>query len=365
VNIAVFLDGTWNEPHTNTNVIQLSERTQPADSGGTRQVVVYRAGVGSKRGERLRGGLFGYGLNEQIEEAYAAIAAAYTAPGDRLYLIGYSRGAFSARSLAGMIARCGIIRDEDLPVERVFKRYRRGKASPGLNEMQRGESAPQDEEDRLVLERSTLARIRFIGVFDTVGSLGIPGGLFRPLVRRRYEFHDTKLSGLVDHARHAVAIDEQRPHFEATLWDGVPKPIPGHTTTVVQRWFAGSHGNVGGGGTNLPETDNPLSTIAREWLCDEAREAGLEIVPDPYPGQAWRGPLNDSYAAFGKGLFYKVVRWRKRLYRTIDTTVNGQELAPAAARRYRELPDYRPRMNPGFDDALARAPISSDSAVDP
>jgi uncharacterized protein (DUF2235 family) len=356
VNIAVFLDGTWNEPRTNTNVIQLKERAEGADARGARQRIVYRSGVGVKMGEHLRGGLFGYGLNEQIERAYAEIAGAYTGADDQIFLIGYSRGAFSARSLAGMIARCGVLKAEHLSAERLFARYRRGRASPGLNEMQRGESTAATDEDRLVLEHSTLARIRFIGVFDTVGSLGIPGGLFRPLMRRRYQFHDTKLSGLVDHARHAVAVDEQRPHFEAALWDGVPKPIEGHETTVVQRWFAGSHGNVGGGGSLRPETTNPLSAIAREWIADEAREAGLAIRPDPYPDDAWSGLVGDSYAAFGRGWFYRVVRWRKRLYRPIDTRIDGQELAPSVVRRYREIPGYRPRMNAGFEDAFGRAP---------
>jgi uncharacterized protein (DUF2235 family) len=359
VNIAVFLDGTWSDPLTNTNVIQLKERAEPADAEGARQEVIYRPGVGTKRAEHLRGGLFGHGLNTQIEESYAELARAYTGAEDRFFLFGFSRGAFSARSLAGMIARCGIIRAEHLSAEKVFARYRRGQRSPGLNEMQRGEAQPRDDEDRLVLEHSTLARIRFIGVFDTVGSLGIPGGLVRPFIGKRYEFHDTKLSGLVDHARHAVAVDEQRPPFEATLWDGVPKPIEGHTTTVVQRWFAGSHGNVGAGGTNQPETDNPLSAITREWLCDEARDAGLAIAPDPYPETAWRGPISDSYASFGKGWFYKVVRWRKRLFRPIDTTVNGQELALSVVQRYMEIHDYRPRKNPGFDDAFARASAPS------
>lgn len=359
MNIAVFLDGTWNDPHTNTNIAQLRERVLPLDGDGTRQEVVYREGVGVKMGERLRGGLFGYGLNQQIEQAYADIARRWTGSGDRLFLLGYSRGAFSARSLGGMIARCGIIQDRDLPAPDVFARYRRGKAAPGLNEMQRGEAAPRDAEDRLVLERSTLARIRFIGVFDTVGALGIPGGLFRPFVAARYEFHDTKLSGLVDHARHAVAVDEQRPHFVATLWDGVPKPIEGHETTVAQRWFAGSHGNVGGGGTSRPETDNPLSAIAREWLCDEARDAGLAIAPDPSPETAWRGPVSDSYASFGGGWFYKVVRWRPRNYRPITATIDGQELAPSTVRRSKDLAGYRPRRNPGFEDALARASVSS------
>ena len=359
MNIAVFLDGTWNEPRTNTNVIQLKERAQPMDGEEAPQEIVYRAGVGVKMGEHIRGGLFGHGLNAQIEEAYAEIARRYTGPEDRLFLFGYSRGAFSARSLGGMIARCGIIRDQHLSARKVFSRYRRGQASPGLNEMQRGEATPGGAEDRLVLEHSTLARIRFIGVFDTVGSLGIPGGLFRPFVGARYEFHDTKLSGLVDHARHAVAVDEQRPHFEATLWDGVPKPIEGHETTVAQRWFAGSHGNVGGGGTNRPETDNPLSAIAREWLCDEARDAGLAIAPDPFPELAWQGPISDSYASFGNGWFYRVVRWRKRLYRPINAAIDGQDLAPSTVRRFNELAGYRPRENPGFADAVARASVSS------
>jgi uncharacterized protein (DUF2235 family) len=358
VNIAVFLDGTWNEPQTNTNVIQLMERAKGPDAQGARQEVIYKEGVGSKKSEHYRGGLFGYGLNKQIEDAYAKVAHAYTGADDQIFLIGYSRGAFSARSLAGMIARCGIIGPEHLSAARVFARYRRGTASPGLNEMQRDEAVPGTEEDRLVLAHSALARIRFIGVFDTVGSLGVPGGLFRPLVRARYQFHDTNLSGLVDHARHALAVDEQRPHFVATLWDGVPKPIAGHKTTLVQRWFAGSHGNVGGGGTNVPETKNPLSAITREWIADEARQAGLAIRPDPYPADAWCGPLSDSYASFGGGWFYKIVRWRKRNYRPIDTTVNGQQLSPSVVQRYRERPDYRPRRNPGFEGAFARASAS-------
>ncbi len=353
MNIAVCLDGTWNEPHTHTNVAQIASRVAPADGDGVRQETLYSGGVGTAMGQRLRGGLFGHGLNGKIEEAYADIARVYTGPTDRIYLFGYSRGAFTARSLAGMIARCGIIPDRHLPASRVFARYREGVARPGLNEMQRGESAPRDDEDRLMLERSTLARIRFVGVFDTVGALGIPGGLLRPLTRGRYEFHDTKLSGLVDVARHAVAIDEQRPHFVATLWDGVPRPVEGHSTSCVQRWFAGSHGNVGGGGTPRPETDNPLSSLAREWICDEARAAGLAIRPDPVPGDAWRGPIRDSYAAFGGGVFYRIAVWRKRHLRPIGRTAAGEALAEPVVRRNREM-TYHPG-NPGFDDALSRA----------
>ena len=358
MNIAVFLDGTWSDPLTNTNVVQLKERAEPADAEGARQEVIYRPGVGTKRAEHLRGGLFGHGLNTQIEESYAELARAYTGAEDRFFLFGFSRGAFSARSLAGMIARCGIIRDEHLSAEKVFARYRRGQGSPGLNEMQRGEAQPRDDEDRLVLERSTLARIRFIGVFDTVGSLGIPGGLFRPLVAGRYAFHDTKLSGLVDHARHAVAVEQQRP----------PLRRPSGTASrsrlkdTRRRWC--SAGSRGVTATSAPEAPasprrRTRSQRSRESGCATRRGTLASRYARTPTQTAWRGPISDSYASFGKGWFYKVVRWRKRLYRPIDTTVNGQEFALSVVQRYREIPDYRPRKNPGFDDAFARASAPS------
>lgn len=348
MNIAAFLDGTWNDAYANTNVAQIEARVSELDASGSPQAKVYRPGVGVKRGQRWRGGLAGYGLNDAIERAYADIARLYRGPSDRIYLFGYSRGAFTARSLAGMIARCGIIDAGHMPARQVFRRYRRAQASPGLNEMQQGQAAVRTQEDRLVLERSTLARIRFIGVFDTVGSLGIPGGLARPFNQRRYEFHDTKLSGLVDHARHVVAIDEQRPHYVATLWDGVPRPLPGHETTCVQLWFAGAHANVGGGGTPSPETDNPLSAVTREWMVDEALAAGLALEADPIPTDAWRGAISDSYANFGKGWFYRVVFWRERHLRPLGRTNAGEGVAASVRLRVEQL-SYDPK-NPGFAD---------------
>ncbi|SNS14161.1 Uncharacterized alpha/beta hydrolase domain [Geodermatophilus saharensis] len=91
----------------------------------------------------------------------------------------------------------------------------------------------------------------------------IPAGPGRSLTRRSYGFHDTDLSGLVDVACHAVAVDEHRGQFEPTLWTDVPRPVPGHRAEVEQRWFVGAHGDVGGGsGTTEPATPNPLSLLA-------------------------------------------------------------------------------------------------------
>jgi hypothetical protein len=181
-------------------------------------------------------------------------------------------------------------------------------------------------------------------VFDTVGSLGIPGGLGRLLDRHRYEFHDTRLSGLVDLACHAVAIDEHRRQFAPTLWTSVPIPIPEHPTRVEQCWFVGEHANVGGGGTTAPAVDNPLSLITREWIVDRAVEAGLEVEPPPVPltGNEWSGRFHDFYAGPLGSLAGALPGFRPYL-RPVRTTI-GETLDGSVIRRWREgRPPYRPR----------------------
>ncbi len=342
MNIAVFLDGTWSDANDDTNVVQIYRRV-PAGPGGEGQELRYIKGVGTGRFDRLRGGLFGAGLDDTIREGYSFIAARHGSDGDRIHLVGYSRGAFAARSLAGMIAKCGLIAEDELPAKAVYARYRDTKA-PGLREMQEGEQPARTAEDKLVLARSRLVRIRFIGVFDTVGRLGIPGGLGRLVSRRRYQFHDTRLSGLVDLACHAVAVDEHRQQFAPTLWTSVPIPIPEHPTRVAQGWFVGAHSNVGGGGTAAPAVENPLSVIAREWVVDRAVEAGLAVDPPAVPvtGEEWKGPIDDSYGRFLGGL----ARWwpgNKPYLRPVRTTVD-EELDGSVVRRWRlGRPAYRPR----------------------
>ena len=341
MNIAVLLDGTWSDANTHTNIAQIHARV-PRRAGGVAQEVRYIEGVGTGPFDRLRGGILGMGLDDDIREAYSFIASHHRSDADRIHLIGYSRGAFAARSLGGMIAKCGIIRETDLPAKAVFARYRDTKA-PGLREMQEGEKPARTAEDELVLARSRLVRIRFIGVFDTVGSLGIPGGIGRVINRRRYEFHDTRLSGLVDLACHAVAIDEHRKQFAPTLWTSVPIPMPEHPTRVEQRWFVGEHANVGGGGTMDPAADNPLSLLAREWIVERAVEAGLEVQPPrrPLTGDEWSGRISDFYRSFLGGLARRVPGIRPYL-RPVRTTI-GEFLDGSVIRRWRHgRPPYRP-----------------------
>jgi uncharacterized protein (DUF2235 family) len=342
VNIAVLLDGTWSDANANTNVAQIDARV-PRRVGGVAQQVCYIEGVGTSLFDRLQGGLLGAGLDDDIREAYSFIAAHHRSDDDRIHLIGYSRGAFAARSLAGMIAKCGLIDESDLPAKAVFARYRDTKP-PGLREMQQGEQPARTAEDKLVLARSRLVRIRFIGVFDTVGSLGIPGGVGRLINRRRYEFHDTRLSGLVDLGCHAVAIDEHRKQFAPTLWTSVPIPIPHHPTRVEQRWFVGDHTNIGGGGTEAPAVDNPLSLLTREWIVDRAVEAGLVVEPPPQPltGDEWAGPIYDFYSSF-LGHLARLLPGIKPYLRPVRTTI-GEFLDGSVIRRWRQgKPPYRPR----------------------
>lgn len=364
MNIAVFLDGTWRERGDDTNIAQLWRRVAARDAAGTAQQIHYNAGVGTGGGfwNRLCGGALGHGLDEDIMEAYRFIAERHRGDEDRIYLFGYSRGAFSARSLAGMIAKCGVIAPEVLSAEAVFARYRRGPDAPGLREMQTGQEPPITAEDRLLLEHSRLVRIRFIGVFDTVGRLGIPGGIGRWLARGRYEFHDTALSGLVDQACHAVAIDEHRAQFRPTLWTSAPSPIDDHPTSIEQRWFIGSHSNVGSGGTWQGSVTDPLSVLPREWIAARAAAMGLTVLPPALPvdGDEWCGPIRHSYDRFLGGLA-RFLPGNRPYLRPVRTSI-GETIDDSVLRRWGTGdPPYCPR-NPNLSSWVQEL-LEQDSAA--
>ncbi|MBC3191020.1 DUF2235 domain-containing protein [Pseudonocardia sp. C8] len=347
MQLAVFMDGTWNDPADDTNVDQLAGRMPEVERGpgGRGQRTHYIKGVGNGPWDRLRGGILGRGVDDNIREGYAFIVDNHR-PGDQIFLVGYSRGAFTARSLAGMITKCGLIPPDVLGADAVFERYR-DRARPGLREMQHDEDDPgrRTDQDRTVLAHARLERIRFIGVFDTVGSLGIPGDIGK-VFARRYQFHNTALSGYVDIARHAVAIDENRPEFEPTLWTAVPIPIPGHHTSIEQRWFVGAHSDVGGGGERARERA-PLSALAREWIADEARTAGLHVEAPraPLTGDEWRSPYRGSFATWLRALTW-LAPWRRPYLRPVHTS-EGEKLAPSVLQRWNGDPAYRPR-NPNL-----------------
>jgi len=280
-NLVVCCDGTWNTPDQNedgtptpTNVCRLFNALADKDSDGNPQLKYYHPGVGTDGTwwERLAGGGIGVGLSKNIQSAYKWLGVNYQ-PGDKIFLFGYSRGAYTVRSTVGMISRCGLLDlagldDEELwlRVEQAYKKgYREAK-----------EVAKWVKEDwAFHNEPGRGAPISFLGVWDTVGALGVPDDmtLLNLLDNSKwYAFHDTNLSPIVQHARHAVAIDEMRASFSPTLWTDIPAG-----QDVKQIWFPGAHGDVGGG---CPYTG--LSNGALKWMMDEAKAVGLAFEDNLY-----------------------------------------------------------------------------------
>jgi uncharacterized protein (DUF2235 family) len=271
--LAVFCDGTWNTSDQKrdgqvcpTNVSKLKNAVMATDSNGMAQVAAYQKGVGTKFIERLRGGAFGWGLSRTVQQAYRFIVERYE-EGDEIFLFGFSRGAYTARSVGGLIRNCGVLKREHAGrVDEAYKLYRR--RDP--------DSAPsEDEAKRFRQDYSHEPNIAFMGVWDTVGTLGIPGGIpwipsnWLHQFNKRWSFHDVKLSRIVERAYQALAIDERRQQFEPALWE----QQPGAGGQVLEQvWFAGAHSNVGGG-----YPDSGLSDIALRWMADKAVAAGLAL----------------------------------------------------------------------------------------
>lgn len=273
--VVVCCDGTWNTPDqlsggtsTPTNVTKLALAIAPSDPAGREQRIFYHRGVGTSRFERIRGGAFGFGLARNVRDTYRFLVENYE-PGDELFFFGFSRGAFTARSAAGFVRNCGILRREyEDKIDEAYGFYRRRSST----------SHPRSIEATLF--RSSYSHepsIRFIGVWDTVGALGIPLNGLRlvNLFNRRWQFHDTALSTKVDAAFQALAIDEERGPFRPAIWQQAPDAPP--TQRVEQVWFAGVHCDIGGG-YNPPG----LSDITLPWMVQRAQECGLFFDPDAF-----------------------------------------------------------------------------------
>ena len=281
-------DGTWNRADKEdegvpcaTNVLKMAYRVAKRD-GTIPQIVFYDQGVGTGNAlDRYTGGAFGEGLEDNILDSYRFLVANYEV-GDEIFLFGFSRGAFTARSLGGMIRKCGILRREFVRHYReaieLYKSAAEHPDTPRAVKFRKDFSLVPDQD----------IEVKFIGVWDTVGALGIPMRGLRGLTQKEYQFHDTELSGSVKSAYHALAIDEHRQPFEPTLWAFKPKP----GQTVEQTWFCGAHSDVGGG-----YAQPGLSDITLEWMIERARPhlafdqavlTGSQLQPDP------KGMLHNS-----------------------------------------------------------------------
>ena len=317
--IVICSDGTWNTPDgaALTNVTRIARAVLPTAPDGTAQVVFYDAGVGTEGSRlwRLLGGVSGKGLEKNIRDCYRFLVHNYE-EGDEIYLFGFSRGAYTVRSLAGMVRNCGVLKKQDAEeqFQNAYRLYRGRDAPPGSGEAAGFRAAYSRE-----------AEITFIGVWDTVGSLGIPLRYLGKLTAGRHKFHDVELSGIVKRACHALAIDEKRRPFSASLWGDKQKP----GQTVEQVWFAGVHSDIGGSSGD-PFLGNP----PYEWMKDGASKSGL--VFDETDGLPATGP--SLAPGRGQGLWSLLPSHVRPIGR--DET---QSVHPTARDRYETMASYKPK----------------------
>lgn len=273
--LIVCCDGTWNAPEKlepdvrpATNVLKMSRAILPKDGRGIIQVVEYVRGIGTGNLlDRWIGGASGKGITSNILQAYQFISNNFQ-PGDHIYLFGFSRGAYTARSLSGFINYFGILRKEyqdQLPY--IYDLYQRT-AKPNLPELVAGYAPLIDRDLETIVDREEERHcipIHFLGVWDTVGALGAPIGLIRNMFNDRIAFHDTELAPVVTYGYHALALHEYREDFAPTLWT-----VKRSRQKVEQVWFPGTHSDVGGG-----LRDTGLSDVAFQWLAEKAMSVGL------------------------------------------------------------------------------------------
>ncbi|MDQ3676436.1 MAG: DUF2235 domain-containing protein [Actinomycetota bacterium] len=349
--LVVCCDGTWSRPDqlrggstSPTNVWKLAFGVSAHDRDGGPQILFYQRGVGTRRFERYRGLLFGFGLSRNVREVYRFIVENYE-PGAELYFFGFSRGAYTARSTVGLVRNVGILRPEH--VDRIKDAYR-------LYRARQDDKKPNGVQARSFRRRYSHEEeieIRFVGVWDTVGSLGIPLDVRVPFASKLWGFHDTALSSRVRFAYQALAIDEQRGTFKPTLWKQQE-----HTRGQVleQVWFSGVHSDVGGG---YPEAE--LAEIALLWMVDRARSRDLAFKPDHFTTptrvdterrQQGQHTSPDALGAIhesDKGIY----RWLPRHRRTLDRREGSNEsVASSAVRRLREKRGYDPE---GLEEYVA------------
>ncbi len=326
-HIVICADGTWNRPEEDiekdfpTNVLKLARAVKPS-ADGLKQHVFYDWGLGSYHNS-LSAGATGRGIHKNILDGYRYIVQNYAAD-DKIYLFGFSRGAYTVRALSGLINNCGIVKRPDAKlISAAWKIY---KSAHSKNHPD-GTAAKQFR----AAHSHPAKDVHFIGVWDTVGALGIPLSLMG-LFESHDEFYDTKMGPNVKFARHALAIDEQRQDFEPTIWT----PRPG--VDLKQIWFAGVHADIGGSyppdaQTGIRASDTPLA-----WMLDEAAHAGLQV--EPY--------LTNSLTDGSKGKLHKsrkhVYRFKQPLHRPLLIEGKPIGIHPSVKARYLADSSYRPQQ---------------------
>jgi uncharacterized protein (DUF2235 family) len=240
--IIICCDGTWNSPDQSsdgrpvpTNVVKLVRALNPIDANNVAQIIYYNQGVGTGDVvDKLIGGSTGYGISQNILDCYRFLANNFV-PGDDIYCFGFSRGAYTARAFAGLVASYGLLPKQELDKLPII--YKLSRIVP--------EKRPKHkfyQEVESLKSISNKPRFKFIGVWDTVGALGAPTPMLGWITRKIWVgFHNTRLNN-IDYAYHALAIDERREPFKPNLWTHA-----GDSKEMKQVWFSGCHSNIGGG----------------------------------------------------------------------------------------------------------------------
>ena len=281
-NIVVFSDGT-NQEGGKGNPSNVYKLFNMVEDRTPQQIAFYDRGLGTDW-RRVSGNVFGVGISQNILECYQFIFENYQA-GDQIYLFGFSRGAFTVRSLSGFIHYFGILpKSRPELIEAAYKIYK------NKNKEKRNTNA----EDFIAKHHTQWTKIKFIGVWDTVGALGMPVKWLDVGVNTffKHEFHDTRMSGAVEAGYHALSIDDDRLVFLPTLWDEknigkVSNWANGERQekdqVVEQVWFVGAHTDIGGGFVPLAKGKSmakpSLSDIPFKWLVEKSTEHGLRIFP--------------------------------------------------------------------------------------
>ncbi|MBT3312103.1 MAG: DUF2235 domain-containing protein [Desulfobacterales bacterium] len=323
--IVICADGTWNKPESDlkkdfpTNVLRLARAVKPIGADQVSQQVFYDWGVGSYYAQ-VSGGATGKGLHKNIMDNYRYIVQNYSS-GDELYLFGFSRGSYTIRCLCGLINNCGIIkRPEASLIQKAFNHYKRSgeSYSPG------GKESIKFRNKHSYKSRD----INFVGVWDTVGAMGIPMS-FLGLFEDKDEFYDTKIGSNVCIARHALAIDEYRSDFIPTIWN------PKENMDIQQVWFAGAHSNIGG--SYKPDKDGSLlSDSPLAWMIKQARESGLTIETH-LEKSINENPLATLHNS--RRSFYRI---KGKYHRKIDHGKGPVLIHQSVKLRWDKDPKYRP-----------------------
>ncbi len=305
--IIICADGTWNEPEQvdektgrckPSNVLKIARAVLPCDipddtpdytANKVDQIVYYHEGVGTNGGlDKFTGGAFGHGLAVNVRVLYRFIVFNYE-EGDELYFFGFSRGAFTVRTLAGFMKKVGLLKKNDeFYTPNLYKLY---ESRTTKND------AKWEKAFKNIRSRRPCPPIHFIGVWDTVGSLGAPGLLGQLFHRRKYKYHDIGLNQYILNAYHALAIDERRKPFRPSIWT---RPSD-WTGQLEQAWFPGVHSNVGGGYHPDGVANEPL-----HWIIEKAEKLGLAFDDNylSYFRPCFDSELRDSmsfkYKLFGE-----------------------------------------------------------------